>query len=97
MSREFNSYKGLQKPLVFKMFKGRYIYRAFFVLIGALLLCVIVGILTTLLIGLIVLLVAGLGGLYFVLQQQKRKGLYLKDTSEGLYIVSHHKLTKFER
>lgn len=97
MAREFNSYKGLQKPLVFKMFKGKYIYRAFFVLIGSLFLCAIVGITISLYIGLVVLLISSLGGLFIVLKKQKKTGLYSKDLSEGLYIVTNYKLTKFER
>ena len=93
----FNSYKGLQKPLVFKMFKGPYIYKALGILIAALLACIICGIVGNLVIGLLLLLAIGLGGLLLLLKKQKKDGLYKKDKSEGLYIVNYHKLSKFER
>lgn len=95
--REFNSYKGLQKPLVFKMFKGRYIYIALGTLIGTFLIGIIVGIITTMAVGAVVLLLLGLCGLFVVLMQQRKNGLHKKDKSQGIYIVSHRKLSKFER
>lgn len=95
--REFNSYKGLQKPLVFKMFKGRYIYIALGVLIGAFLIGIIVGIVVTMGVGVIVLLTLGVGGLFVVLMKQRKNGLHQKNKSQGVYIVTHKKLSKFER
>ena len=71
-TREFNSYKGLQKPLVFKIFKGRYIYVALATLLGAFLIGIIVGIVLTMSVGIIVLLVLGIGGLYVVLMKQRK-------------------------
>lgn len=94
---EFNSYKGLQKPLVFKMFKGRYIYIALGTLIGAFLISIIVGVITSMGIGLILLLILGVGGLFMVLMKQRKNGLHKKDKSQGVYVVTHRKLSKFER
>lgn len=96
-TKEFNSYKGLQKPLVFKMFKGRYIYIALATLIGAFILGITIAITLTMSVGVIVLLISGIGGLYVVLVKQKKNGLHKKNRSQGIYIVTHRKLSKFER
>ena len=96
-NREFNSYKGLQKPLVFKMFKGRYIYIALGTLIGAFLLGILLGVVTTMVVGVVVLLVFGLGGLAVVLVDQRKNGLNKKKRNQGIYIITHRKLSKFER
>lgn len=96
-NREFNSYKGLQKPLVFKMFKGRYIYIALGTLIGAFVIGIVMGIITTMTIGVVVLLILGLGGLFVVLMNQRKNGLNKKKKNQGIFIVSYRKLSKFER
>ena len=93
----FNSYKGLQKPLVFKMFKGRYIYIALGTLIGAFLIGIIIGIITSMAIGAVILILLGIGGLLVVLMNQRKNGLHKKDKSQGIFIVTHRKLSKFER
>lgn len=93
----FNSYKGLQKPLVFKMFKGRFIYIALGILVGAVLVAMIVSIVWSLVVGLITLLIGAIGGLAFALLKQKRDGLYRKNKQQGVFIISHTKLSKFER
>lgn len=93
----FNSYKGLQKPLVFKMFKGRFIYVALGVLVGAMLMAMIVSIIWSLVVGLITFLVGGLGGLAVALMNQKKNGLYRKNKNQGVFIISHTRLSKFER
>lgn len=95
--REYNSYKGLQKPLVFKMFKGRYIYIALGTLIGAFVIGIVMGIITTMAIGVVVLLALGVGGLFVVLMNQRKNGLNKKRKKQGIYIVSYRKLSKFER
>lgn len=95
--RVFNSYKGLQKPLVFKMFKGRYIYIALGTLVGAFLIGILMGIIISMSVGVVVLLVLGLGGLFAVLMSQRSNGLHQKDKRQGVFIVTHRKLSKFER
>lgn len=95
--RVFNSYKGLQKPLVFKMFKGRYIYIALGTLVGAFLIGILMGIIISMSVGVVVLLVLGLGGLFVVLMNQRSNGLHQKDKRQGVFIVTHRKLSKFER
>lgn len=89
----YKIYKGVQKPIMFKGMKGKYIYISGGI-IGSGLLFVIIfsGILGFLIsagigIGTIV------GGIAFVLQKQS-KGIYSKDKEQGKFIVKN-KLTKF--
>ena len=86
MPLQYKLYKGLQRPLVFKMFKGRYIYWAGGVLIGAIALGIIISATVSSITGLIVLAVVGGGGLMFVISSQK-KGLYKKNSERGIFIL----------
>ena len=83
-SLKFNVYKGLQKPLVYKGFKGKFIYWG----IGSLLAGLVLGALCMALIHMLlgVLVLAGCigGGLLFTLQKQ-RSGLHDKSRSSGHY------------
>jgi hypothetical protein len=90
----FNAYKGLQKPLMFRGFKGKFIYMGFGSIIGALILCIIVSTVTSFMWGGLTLVVVMVGGLALTATQQK-KGLHQKDNRKGVFIVSHsifHKL-----
>lgn len=81
----FAVYKGLQKPLVYKGFKGRYMYWAIgFVLLGL----VLGGILSTvvnMVVGIVSMAMSFGGGIYFTSQKQK-SGLYDKTRSSGIYL-----------
>lgn len=83
--KTFSVYKGLQKPLVYKGFKGRYMYWA----IGFILLGLVLGaiILTTvnIVVGLIAMAAIFGGGIYYTSQRQKG-GLYDKTRSNGIYV-----------
>lgn len=90
MSKEhlsYNVYKGLQKPLIFKGFKGKFIYIGGACIISALLLCAIVSTLASFMWGGITLVIVMFGGLGITSQLQ-RKGLHKKDKRKGIYIVS---------
>ena len=66
MSKEYpsyNVYKGLQKPLIFKGFKGKFIYIGGACIISALLLCAIVSTLASFMWGGITLVIVMFGGL----------------------------------
>ena len=81
MSKEYpsyNVYKGLQKPLIFKGFKGKFIYIGGACIISALLLCAIVSTLASFMWGGITLVIVMFGGLGITSQLQ-RKGLHRKD------------------
>ena len=89
MSKEYpsyNVYKGLQKPLIFKGFKGKFIYIGGACIISALLLCAIVSTLASFMWGGITLVIVMFGGLGITSQLQ-RKGLHRKDKRKGIYIV----------
>lgn len=84
MQREYNVYKGLQKPLLYKGFAGKFIYWG----IGSLLAGLFLGALLMALVGLLVGVVALAGciggGLYYTAMQQK-KGLHQKTRAFGHY------------
>lgn len=82
----FKVYKGLQRPLVFKSLKGKFIYWGASVVCTSFLLCVVVGSIFGMAYGLVVLLVSSLGGLYLVIQQQSR-GLHSKSPKAGIYVI----------
>lgn len=91
----FNVYKGLQKPLVFKMFKGQYIYWGIGSILAGLLLCMIVSSLVNLPSGILLLLFISGGGLGLTANQQ-RKGLHTKSRHYGVFIhqTSYYKHDK---
>jgi hypothetical protein len=82
----FNAYKGLQRPLVFRGFKGKYIYIAGGCLIGGLMLSLGLSNVNIIL-GAITLLVT-IGGSLLVILQLQKKGLHGKKQKEGIYIIT---------
>ncbi len=87
MAKRFAVYKGLQKPLMFKGFKGKFIYWG----IGCLLAGLVFGALTMTLVngwlGALVLAGCITGGLFYIAGRQK-KGLYVKTRSASIHIHS---------
>jgi hypothetical protein len=85
MAKRFAVYKGLQKPLVFRGFKGKFIYWG----VGSLLAGLVLGALTMSLVnmwlGAIVLVGSIVGGLLYIARKQKH-GLSDKTRSQGIYI-----------
>ncbi len=92
--RGFIIYKGLQAPLVFKGFKGKFIYwGAAVVFIGFIiagLLSVTIGYLA----GFLALTGALLGG-FFAISRKQKKGLHTKKVETGIFIVTNN--FKFKR
>ncbi|WP_216854393.1 plasmid transfer protein [Pedobacter panaciterrae] len=84
MERRFNVYKGLQKPLVYRGFAGKFIYWGIGSLLCGLVLGTMVMALFSMLLGVILLAACIGGGLSYTLSQQKR-GLHLKSRSLGTY------------
>lgn len=82
----YKLYKGLQRPLVFKMFKGKYIYWAGGALIGSVAIGIILSATVSSIIGLIALGGLGGGSLMWVVNQQK-KGLYKKNIGRGIFML----------
>lgn len=85
MKVAFNVYKGLQKPLVFKSFKGQYIYWGVGSILVGLLLCMILSSLLGLFAGILILVFVTGGGLCYTAIQQK-KGLHTKAKHPGIFI-----------
>lgn len=85
MKYDFKVYKGLQRPLTFKGFNGKYIYIALGTIGGGLL---VGGLVSALHKGLGFILMAGLvvGGYIFTTSLQKRRGLYNRRTEKGAFI-----------
>lgn len=87
MQKEFPMYKGLQKPLSFKGFKGRYIFWGIGVIISSLLLGCILCVAINTLIGLgIMASYLGIG--LFIIHKKQQNGLYSKKKdTDTLYVV----------
>lgn len=89
MARKYAVYKGLQKPLIFKGFKGKFIYWG----LGSLLSGLVLGALTMSLInmwlGAIVLVGCIVGGLLFTSGKQK-SGLHSKSRNSTINILNHY-------
>lgn len=84
MGRSFNVYKGLQKPLVYRGFSGKFIYWG----IASLLIGLVLGALSialfSMLFGVVVMAASIGGGTYYTLAQQKQ-GLHQKSRDTGHY------------
>lgn len=92
MAKSFAVYKGLQKPLIFRGFKGKFIYWG----LGSLLAGLVTGALTMSLVnmwlGAILLIGCITGGLLFTAAKQKQ-GLHTKSRAAKIYIINqinHH-------
>ena len=86
MSAQFRLYKGLQKPIVFKMFKGKYIYYAAVGALVAVAAGITVSATVSPILGTVLLIVIASAGLGYAYAQQK-KGLYSKKIYKGVYIM----------
>jgi hypothetical protein len=86
-ARKFAVYKGLQRPLIYKGFRGKFIYWG----IGAVLSGLVLGSVTMAVInmwlGTVVLIGCIVGGLFYIASRQK-KGLHNKTRHNGIYIVT---------
>ncbi len=86
--KEFIIYKGLQMPLVFKGFKGKYIYWGLASFIGSFLACAISTIIFSISVG-IFLMVAGIVFGFFMISQKQKKGLYSKNNEKGIFVIKN--------
>ena len=85
MARRYAVYKGLQKPLVFRGFQGKFIYWGVGILLGGLVLGALTMSLVNMWLGAIVLVGSIVGGLLYIAGRQK-KGLHSKSSSRAVYI-----------
>lgn len=87
---DFPVFKGLQKPLEFMGFQGRYIYWAAATAGGAIVGFIIAYCLLGFVVGLVVLVFAISTGAALIFLKQ-RKGLHTKKSEQGVYIYAHSK------
>lgn len=85
MNRQFPIYKGLQKPLIYKGFQGKFIGWGIASLVLGLVLGGVVGSLTDMAFGALLTVGTIAGGLYFTSRQQK-KGLHNKTRHRGVFL-----------
>lgn len=83
----FNVYKGLQRPLIFKSFKGKFIYWAMGCVLAAFITGVLLATLVKPIIGMLGMIAISLGGLLFINNKQK-KGLHKKKVDTGTFIIT---------
>lgn len=83
--QSFKVFKGLQAPLYFKGFKGKYIYIGLISILGAFL---VLGVAIALAGYLVGLLVGGalVFGLFFGLSRKQKYGLFDRKVERGIYI-----------
>lgn len=98
MARQFQVYKGLQRPLVYRGFKGKYIYWGVASLLAGLILGALTMALINMWLGLVVLIAAVAGGLVFIATKQKQ-GLHIKSRPTGIFIhqVNFKNLSRYGR
>lgn len=89
MGVKFAIYKGLQRPLVFRSFKGKFIYWGAGSLAAGLVLGALTMSLINMWLGAVVLAGSIAGGLLYVAAKQK-KGLHQKTHSNGVYVHPSH-------
>lgn len=83
----YKIYKGLQRPLVFKIFKGKYIYWA----LGSIVAGVVAGGAASMIIssiaGAITMVLVAIPLLFYTISQQK-EGLFTKTKEDCIYMIS---------
>jgi len=84
--RKYSVYKGLQKPLVFRGFKGRYIYWGVGFIVLSLVAGGILGAFVGMLPGAATMAALMLGGIYYTGIRQKQ-GLYDKKRAKGVHVI----------
>jgi hypothetical protein len=85
MGRQFPIYKGLQKPLTYRGFQGKFIGWGIVSLVMGLVLGGLIGSLTHMAFGGLLTVGTIAGGLYFTSLQQK-KGLHNKTRNRGVFM-----------
>lgn len=83
--QQYSIYKGLQRPLVYKGFKGKFIAWGIASLAIGLVSGGLIGALTSMYLGGLITIVCTAGGLTFTFMKQK-KGLHDKTRSRGIFI-----------
>ncbi|SDF11654.1 hypothetical protein SAMN05216464_11317 [Mucilaginibacter pineti] len=89
MAAIYPIYKGLERPLIYKGFKGKFIAWGIGSLIAGLISGGLLGALTSMYLGGIVMILVIVGGLFYTFQKQK-DGLHDKTRRTGIFIHPVH-------
>jgi hypothetical protein len=89
MARRYPVYKGLQRPLIFKGFKGKFIYWGIASLLTGLVLGALTMSLVSMWLGAVILIGSVVGGLLFTASKQK-DGLHTKSRTSNIFILNHY-------
>lgn len=95
MVQKYSIYKGLQKPLVYKGFKGKFIAWGITSLIAGLVIGGLTVALANMFLGLLLLVLVTSGGLAFTFYSQKN-GLHSKAKARGIVIQPNHLMIRYE-
>src|ERR1700749_2426792 len=85
MAKTFAVYKGLQRPLIFKGFRGKFIYWGLGAVLAGLVLGSVTMALVNMWLGAVVLVGFIAGGLLYIASKQKA-GLHSKQRHSGIFI-----------
>ncbi|WP_184549836.1 plasmid transfer protein [Mucilaginibacter sp. FT3.2] len=98
MAKRFAVYKGLQKPLVFRGFKGKFIYWGLGSVLAGLVLGALAMSLINMYFGAMVLIGCIVGGLFITAGKQKG-GLHSKTRAQGIFVHQLHlkKINQYAR
>lgn len=87
MAKQFPIYKGLQKPLTYRGFQGKFIGWGIASLAMGVVLGVLIGSLTSMVLGGMITISVIITGLFITSQQQK-KGLHSKTKHQGVFQIA---------
>jgi len=84
--KEYVVFKGLQKPLVFKGYKGKFIYWLAGGLIGSFILCIAFTVLFHVVVG-VFALITGVGLITLYVNKQQKYGTNKKEIKKGIVFI----------
>ena len=87
MAKQFPIYKGLQKPLIYRGFQGKFIGWGIASLVIGVMLGGLIGSLTSMVLGGVITISIIVLGLFLTSQQQK-KGLHSKTIYQGVFQIT---------
>jgi hypothetical protein len=94
--KSYALYKGLQRPLIFKNFKGKFIYWAMGSVLAGIVVGGLVAAFISSFIGILLMVVISVSLLFATVQKQK-KGLYDKKAQEKVFMIPpKHRIKKHE-
>ncbi|TWI15680.1 DUF4133 domain-containing protein [Sphingobacterium siyangense] len=96
IQKDYQFYKGLQKPLIYRGFKGKFIYYGVGSIMGGMLCGGMIGAFTNMIFGCLSILVFMSAGMVYTISKQK-KGLYDKTNHRGIFIHPSKSLFRNEK